>query len=49
MKNFEYQSLKVKGTVPKTVAKNGTYKIMQCKNIDKAIANNNQILAKIPT
>lgn len=41
--------MNVSGTVPKTVAKNGIYKMTQWRIIDKAIAHSNQILAKIPT
>lgn len=41
--------MNVKGTVPKIVAKNGIYKIIQWRMIDNAIAHKSQIFAKIPT
>ena len=42
------QSLNVKGTVPKILAKNGTYKITECKRMDRAAAINNQGFPRRP-
>lgn len=43
------QSLNVKGTVPNILAKNGTYRITECKRMDKAAAINSQGFPKRPT
>ena len=42
------QSPRVNGTVPKTPAKNGTYKMTECNNMEQVTAINNQGLPSMP-
>ena len=46
--NTKIQSLIDKGTVPNILAKNGMYKIKQCKSVEIDMAPHNHKLSNIP-